>query len=599
MATKILPSNHQTADTVAAQFCVTVRDYPDRVALRWKDGDDFRQLTWAEYSQSAGRAAQALSDLGLEKGQRVVLMMRNRPEFHIADMATVLLGATPVSIYNSSSPEQIEYLATHCEATVAIVEDVELLDRFMAVRNNIPTLKYVVVIDDDKKIPAEVLRWSTFLEGESIDIVAAAAKVLPTDLATVIYTSGTTGPPKGVMLDHANVMWTVNSLLECWRHQEPYFSRMISYLPMAHVAERMNTHYQGIAGVFEVTTCPDAAEIGKYLAESRPQIFFGVPRVWEKLQAGVMAMARANPEQLAMLEAALPIGERVSEYRARGEDLPAGLAAELTGAQPVFDFVLNLLGLDQVISAISGAAPIPMDTLKFFRCLGLEMSEIYGLSETSGPMTWEPFRVHLGTVGPPIPGCEVTLADDGEVMSRGGNIFRGYLNDPERTGEVLDANGWFASGDIGEFDADGYLKIIDRKKELIITAGGKNISPANLEAALKGFPLIGQVCVIGDQRPFLSAIVVLDAEVAPAWATQHGIETSDLALLAHDPKVVAEIESNVAEVNKKYSRAEQIKKFTVLDAEWLPDSEELTPTMKLKRRGVNSKYSAQIEAMYA
>ncbi len=599
MATKKSTGNHQTADTVAAQFCVTVRDYPDRVALRWKDGDDFRELTWAEYSQSAGRAAQALSDLGLEKGQRVVLMMRNRPEFHIADMATVLLGATPVSIYNSSSPEQIEYLATHCEATVAIVEDVELLDRFMAVRNNIPTLKYVVVIDDDKKIPAEVLRWSTFLEGESIDIVAAAAKVLPTDLATVIYTSGTTGPPKGVMLDHANVVWTVNSLLKCWRHREPYFSRMISYLPMAHVAERMNTHYQGIAGVFEVTACPDAAEIGKYLVESRPQIFFGVPRVWEKLQAGVMAAARANPEQLAMLEAALPIGERVSEYRARGEDLPAGLAAELTGAQPVFDFVLNLLGLDQVISAISGAAPISMDTLKFFRCLGLEMSEVYGLSETSGPMTWEPFRVHLGTVGLPIPGCEVTLADDGEVMSRGGNIFRGYLNDPERTGEVLDANGWFASGDIGEFDADGYLKIIDRKKELIITAGGKNISPANLEAALKGFPLIGQVCVIGDQRPFLSAIVVLDAEVAPAWATQHGIETSDLALLAHDPKVVAEIESNVAEVNKKYSRAEQIKKFTVLDAEWLPDSEELTPTMKLKRRGVNSKYSTQIEAMYA
>jgi long-chain acyl-CoA synthetase len=252
-----------------------------------------------------------------------------------------------------------------------------------------------------------------------------------------------------------------------------------------------------------------------------------------------------------------------------------------------------------VKAAISGAAPLPVEVLKFFRALGLEMSEIYGLSETSGPMTWAPFKVKVGTVGPPVPGCEVRLADDGEVLARGGNIFRGYLNDPERTAEALDDDGWLHTGDIGVFDDEGYLKIVDRKKELIITAGGKNISPANLEAALKSFPLIGQVAVIGDNRPFVSALVVLDPDVAPAWAAKHGVEATSLAELAENPVVLEEIERNVTEANKRFSNVERIKKHTVLGTEWLADSEELTPTMKLKRRGVNAKYADEIEKMYA
>jgi len=592
-------NNRNPGATVAAQFCTTVNSYPDRIALRWKTGESYSEMTWSQYGEQAGRMAHALADLGVVRGSRVLLMTRNRPEFHIADVATTLLGATSVSIYNSSSPTQIEYLASHSEVMVAIIESAELLTRILEVRDKIPSLKKVIVIDTENVTASDVLSWDELLKTDSIDIEAAAAQVAPDDLATIIYTSGTTGPPKGVMLDHANVVWTVNSMFDCWVDKDPFFSRMVSYLPMAHIAERMTSHYQAIVGVLEVTTCPDAAEIGKYLAATRPQIFFGVPRVWEKLQAGVMAMAQANPDQLALLQAALPVGGRVSEYRARGEELPTDLAAELSGVQPVFDLVLNLLGLDQIISAITGAAPIPMDTFHFFRCLGLELSEVYGLSETSGPMTWEPFLVHPGTVGRPLPGCEVTLADDGEVMARGGNIFRGYLNDPVRTAEVLDSNGWFSSGDIGEFDSDGYLKIIDRKKELIITAGGKNISPANLEAALKGYPLIGQVCVIGDQRPFITALLVLDAEVAPAWAAQHGIAATELATIAQDPAVLAEISANVDEVNANVALDSLVRKFTVLDAEWLPDSEELTPTMKLKRRGVNAKYSAEIEAMYA
>jgi long-chain acyl-CoA synthetase len=584
--------------TVATRFRDTVRRQPDTVALRWADGDGWGELTWADYADRACRVATALAGLGVGHGERVVLMMHNRHEFHIADVGVLLLGATPVSIYNSSAPEQVQYLIQHCGAVCAIVEDVEYLERVLKVRDELPTLANVVVIEDDGRAPDDVLRWDSLLDAEPVDLDAAASVAKSDDLATIIYTSGTTGPPKGVMLDHANVVWTVESLLRSLTGVDPYGSRLVSYLPMAHIAERMNSHYQGVTVGFEVTTCEEPSQVGKYLPQVRPQLFFGVPRIWEKMHAGVLAVAGSDPAQHAALEAALPVGERVAEYRARDEEIPADLAEEHEQHEPVFAFVRNLLGLDQLHAAISGAAPLPVEVLKFFRALGVEMSEIYGLSETSGPMTWAPFRVKVGTVGPPIPGCEVKLAADGEVLSRGGNIFRGYLNDPERTSEALEADGWFHSGDIGVFDADEYLKIVDRKKELIITAGGKNISPANLEAALKSFPLIGQACVIGDNRPFVSALLVLDSEVAPAWAKAQGLATTALSELAHDPAVHAAVERNVAEANKQFSNVERVKKFTLLGEEWLPDSEELTPTMKLKRRGVHAKYASEIEAMY-
>jgi long-chain acyl-CoA synthetase len=483
----------------------------------------------------------------------------------------------------------------------AIVEDVDFLERILKVRDELPALEHVAIIEDDGRAPDDVVQWDAMLGANPLDLDKAASVARTDDLATIIYTSGTTGPPKGVMLDHANIVWTVESLLGCWTDDDPdpRFSRMVSYLPMAHIAERMVSHYQGVIAAFEVTTCPEASQIGSYLAEVRPEIFFGVPRVWEKLHAGVLAIARANPDQQAALDAALPIGERVAEHRARREPLPADLTAELETVKPVLDLVQSLLGLDQVKSAITGAAPIPREALEFFRAIGVEMSEIYGLSETSGPLTWTPFRVKVGTVGPAIPGATVTLGDDGEVLARGGNIFRGYLNDPERTAETLDDEGFLHTGDIGELDADGYLKIVDRKKELIITAGGKNISPANLEAALKAFPLIGQACVIGDNRPFVSALLVLDPEVAPPWAANHGVEGKSLHELAEDPTILTEVQQNVDDANARFARVEQIKRFVLLGEEWMPDSEELTPTMKLKRRGVHTKYADQIESMYS
>jgi long-chain acyl-CoA synthetase len=583
--------------TVATRFRDTVAARGDRTALRWKQDDGWAELTWAEYGDRAARLAGALAGLGVQRGDRVVLMMRNRPEFHIADIGILLTDATPVSIYNSSAPEQVQYLAHHCEAVVAIVEDVDYLERVLKVRDELPQLRDIVIIDDNGRAPDDVLRWSDLLAADPVDLDQAAKLAQPDDLATIIYTSGTTGPPKGVMIDHANVVWTVESLRRCFGDHDPTGSRLVSYLPMAHIAERMTSHYQGVTLGFEVTTCPEPSQMAKYLPDVRPQIMFGVPRVWEKIHAGVLAMAGADPAQKVALESALEVGAREAEYRARGEEMPPDLAQQYEEADVVLSFVRGLLGIDQILAAISGAAPLPIEVFTFFRALGVEFSEIYGLSETSGPMTWATFSVRPGTVGPPIPGCDVVLADDGEVLCRGGNVFRGYLNDPEKTADAIDADGWFHSGDIGVFDDEGYLKIVDRKKELIITAGGKNISPANIESALKAFPLVGQACAIGDGRPFVSALLVLDPEIALAWAKEHGV-IGNLVELASDPDVCAEVQRNVDEANKRFNNVERVKKFTLLGEEWLPDSEELTPTSKLKRRGIHAKYADEIEAMY-
>jgi long-chain acyl-CoA synthetase len=364
----------------------------------------------------------------------------------------------------------------------------------------------------------------------------------------------------------------------------------------------MSSHYLGIAGGLEVTTCPDAGLIGQYLPLVRPNTFFGVPRVWEKIHAGVNA-ALASQGKLDQFEQAVAAARPIAQARARlgrGGALPHDLD-ELWRFldEAAFRPVRQMLGLDQLEIAVTGAAPIPVELLEWFRAIGVPMSEIYGMSESCGPMTWDAHLVKPGTVGRAFPGCEVRLLEDGEIVCRGGNVFLGYLRDAERTAEALDGDGWLHSGDIGTEDEEGYFRVVDRKKELIITAGGKNISPANIEAALRSFPLIGQACVIGDNRPFVSALIVLDPEVAPAWAKQRGMQAADLAELARQPEVEAEVARSVQEANARFSQVEQVKRFTVLTEEWLPDSEELTPTMKLKRRGIARKYAAEIEALYA
>jgi long-chain acyl-CoA synthetase len=575
---------------------------PTWAELTWAELT-WAELTWAEVGDRAARLAGAFARLGLGAGDRALLFLRNRPEFHLADLGALLLRATPVSIYNSSSPEQVRYLAAHSEARIAVVEDIGFLERLLKVRDELPHLRAIVVVDDpDGLAPPDVLRLADLYAAEPVDLAAAAAAADPADLVTVIYTSGTTGPPKGVMIDHANVAWSCVGYSALVGEPEPG-ERAVSYLPMAHVAERMITHYGWLWQRSVVTTCPDLNRLGEYLAAVRPSNLFGPPRVWEKLRAGIeAAVAAAGPERAAGFAQALAVGRQVAEFRARDEPLPAPLQAAWEQVDAAaFAPLRARVGLDQLRYAFSGAAPLSVDVLHFFRAIGVPFSEIYGMSENTGGMTWDPYRVRPGTVGRAFPGAQVRLLDDGEIVCRGGIVARGYLNDPDRTADTFDADGWLHTGDIGRLDAGGYISIVDRKKELIITSGGKNVSPANIEAALKSLPLVGQACVVGDGRSYLVALLVLDPEVAPVWARSQGVPdglAADLIGLAADPAVRAELERGVAEVNTRFSNVEGIKRFAVLGEEWLPDSEQLTATMKLKRRGVHRAYADLIEELY-
>jgi long-chain acyl-CoA synthetase len=538
--------------------------------------------------------------MGVGKGDRVVLMMRNIPAFHWLDLAVLFCGATPVSIYNSSAPEQVQYLVSHCAAKVAIVENGGFLDKFLAVRDELPSLEHVLVLNPPADLPDGVQDTSALDSAQPVDLDEAAKIGDPDDLATIIYTSGTTGNPKGVMISNYNLCWVLESSLRSygWTREDMVGKRVVSYLPMAHIAERVVSHYSLVACGIEVACCPDPSLLTSYLGPVKPNIVFGVPRVWEKVYGGLNAMISGDPENAkrfnAAVEEAIPLREKVT-WDTATDDERARLE-ELDGEH--FALVRALLGLDEVDMAVTGAAPIPAQMISWFRAIGLPLAEVYGMSENTGPMTFERDRVKPGTVGTAIPGSEVVIFPDGEVCCRGGHVFHGYLNDPEKTAEAIDEDGWLHSGDIGEIDEDGYLRIVDRKKELIITAGGKNISPANLEAALKMIPLVAQAAAIGDNRPFVSALVALDPEVAPVWATNQGIEFQDLADLATKAEVIDAIHNDLDKVMSDFNNAERVKKVYIIGEEWLPDSDVLTPTSKLKRRGIHARYEVEIEAIY-
>ncbi|MEM9614535.1 MAG: long-chain fatty acid--CoA ligase [Actinomycetota bacterium] len=589
--------------TITSTFMETLAEHGDLVALRWKDdADAWHELTYSDFADRVARAAAGLRAQGVGPGDRILLMIRNVHEFHVLDAAALFLGATPVSIYNSSSPEQIEYLANDAEAKLAVAELPAFYNSISKVRQSIPSLvKLGIIHDADGSVgDGADFTYDELLANDPVDLTEEAKTAKPEDLATLIYTSGTTGPSKGVMLDHRNVVWTVESLRQGFELEGSMAGmRVISYLPMAHIAERSVSHYGAMFFGYEITCLPDPTLIAAYAGEVKPQVMFGVPRVWEKVYGGINAALAADPEKekavAEAVEAAAPIKEKMTWGTATDEEIETYNFLDAVA----FSTIRELVGMDQLQFAITGAAPIPAEMLQWFRTIGVPLSEIYGLSETSGPMTWAANRVKPGTVGPAIPGVDVKLGDDGEVLCRGGNVFRGYLNQPEKTAEVLTEDGWFHSGDIGEMDEDGYVKIVDRKKELIITAGGKNLSPANLEASLKMIPLVGQAIAIGDQRPFVSALVVLDPDVAPQWASAQGIEYGSLEELAQHPSIVSEVESALSGVMEGFNNAERVKKVKVLGEEWLPDSDVLTPTSKLKRRGIHARYADEIESLYS
>ncbi len=595
-------------DEIAAQvegltspkvFARLSADHPDLESLHaLRDDGEWDVTTMAGLRDKVARAAAGFLDLSVEPGERVLLMMRNRPDFHWFDLAAQFVRATPVSIYNSSSPEEIQYLSEHAEARIAIVEDSGFLERLLKVRGDLPNLQQIFVIyPPEGDLPDGVAPAEALLDHEPADLDELASATQPDDLATLIYTSGTTGPPKGVMISQYNVVYTVEMLKRSIDFDDFVGKRVVSYLPMAHIAERMVSHYQGMMLGYSVYCCPDPAQLTMYLGKVHPQLMFGVPRVYEKVYAGVNAAIAADPERKQKFDEAVAAALEIKQAERDGT-----ITKE---QQDTWDFldavafsqVRGLVGIDAVEAAITGAAPIPATILEWFNAIGVPLSEIYGMSESSGPMTWSPKANRPGYVGQAVPGCEIKIAEDGEVCCRGGNVFQGYLKQPDKTAETL-IDGWLHSGDIGEMDDDGYVRIVDRKKELIITSGGKNISPANLEAALKMIPIIGQACAIGDNRKFCSALLVLDPESAAVWAKSHGKESLSLAELADDPEVVAEVQAGVDEINQQFAQVEQIKRFVLFGEEWMPDSDVLTPTSKLKRRGILARYGDAIESMY-
>jgi long-chain acyl-CoA synthetase len=577
----------------------------DVTVLTWKDSaGEWASWTLSELADVTARLTSALAEVGIGPGDKVVLMLRNRAEFHPLDLAVLFRGATPVSIYNSSAPEQIEYLVNDCGAKMAIVEDAGFLERFMKVRSEMPTIEHIAIVEDDETVGPDVLRYSDMVSFEPADLAAEAEAATLDDLATIIYTSGTTGPPKGVMLSHSNVAWTLESVGQSMREQTDIGDfagkKHVSYLPMAHIMERLLGHYYMVDFATQIACCPNTAQVAAYASEVHPDTFIGVPRVWEKLYAGVNAALGADPEKAKAfndaVETALPISERMTRGTATQEDIDTWNFLD----QIAFRGVRALIGLDQTQIGISGAAPIPAEILAWFRAIGVPLTEGYGMSETTAVLTWSA-AAKAGYVGQGAVGVEVKVADDGEVLARGGNMFVGYLGQPEKTAEAIDDDGWVHTGDIGELDDEGFLKIVDRKKELIITAGGKNISPANLEAELKMIPLVGQACAIGEKRPFVVALVVLDPDASAAWASKRGLtgEDATVAAIAVNPEAVAEIESGLTDVMAGFNNAESVKKVKILADEWLPDSELLTPTSKLKRRGIVAEFADDIEALYA
>jgi long-chain acyl-CoA synthetase len=585
-----------TATTIAEAFRQTVERKPDEVAIRTK-GDAFT-ITWAQLRDRVDALAAGLAGLGLKKGNTVALMFGNRPEFHLCDLAAMMVGATPFSIYNTYTPEQIQFVVSDAGARILMTEQA-YLPQVLQARESLPDLEHVIVIDGD--VPEGCLSLAEVEGADSaFDVEAAIAQISGDDILTLIYTSGTTGPPKGVQLVHSNLLSACEGIDELIEF--PDDGRVISWLPSAHVAERNAHHYLPIVYGLQITCCDNPREILQFLPEVRPSWFFAVPRIFEKLKAGLeTAVAGMPDEQRQAAEAGLAAAIEKVRLEQRGEPVPEELAETVARADAeLFSTWRAMLGLDQVEALNVGAAPTPVEVLEFMHAIGLPLAELWGMSETCGAGSVNPpDKIKIGTVGPPAPGIQIKLDTDGEVLVKGGVVMKGYRNLPDKTAETFTDDGWLRTGDIGEFDEDGYLKIVDRKKELIINAAGKNMSPANIEATLKtASPLIGQAAVIGDRRPFNTALIVLDADFAPAWAAQQGIEDASLESLARNDAVRAAVAEGVEAANERLARVEQIKKFHIVEGDWLPGGDELTPTMKLKRKPIDQKYTAEIEALY-
>ncbi|WP_184080204.1 AMP-dependent synthetase/ligase [Nocardiopsis mwathae] len=591
----------------------TAAEHGDLPALSDRVGDGWETRTWAEYRRAALELAAAYLGVGVEPGDVVALMMPNRSEHLIADMGAVHAGAVPFSVYSTFAAEQVEFVAADCAARVAVLDGADELARWRPGLGRLPHLRTVVLLDAaavpdhrDEGDP-EFVSWADFtaagrraFAADPAPVEARLAALTPQSNATLLYTSGTTGNPKGVFETHRQVLFQVTVTRRSGGL--PQAGATLSYLPMAHIAERVLSAYLPMTVAGHIHFCPDAARLGEFLGLVRPHGLFGVPRVWEKLQAKLSAALAAAPdEQRTAIESAAEVARAYLEEGQFGRTRSPELEKRFARADgEVLQPLRALIGLDRADACIAGAAPLPEDTLRFFAGLGLLIRDVYGMTENCGAVTANRADAYrFGSVGRPQDGIEVRVGEDGELLVRGPVNISGYLARPEESAALIDAEGWLHTGDIGSIDVDGFVYVVDRKKELIITSGGENIAPAAIENRLKEHPLIGQALAYGDRRPYPVALLTLDPEAAAVWAAANGADPADPAALAEHPQVLAEVGRAVEEANRRLARVQQVKKWRLLPGEWTVESAELTPSLKLKRRVIQARYADDIGRMYA
>ena len=588
------------APTLTAAFQQTALRFPHNIALSTADGSV--RITWRQYAERVERLAIGLAALGVKRGDTVGLMLTNRPEFHLFDTAVLHAGATPFSIYNTLAPEQIAHLFGNAGNRVVVCEK-QFLDQIRAATEATGTsVQHIVCIDDDAEGTMSVADLEAGKAPRRFDFAKSWQAVEPTDVLTIIYTSGTTGPPKGVELTHANLL----AELDATTGLVPMgpADSVISYLPDAHIANRWGAHYNSIYTGMQIVTLADLKQMISVLPSVRPTFFGAVPQVWYRMKTGIEAQlaAEKSPARKKLAGWAIGVGRARARLLSDGKPVPPQLAVQHRIAEKlVLSKIRARLGLERVKFAATGAAAIDPEALEFVLGLGLPVCEVWGMSEVSCAATVNPpDAIRIGTVGKALDNVELKLADDGELLVRGPLVMKGYRNEPDKTAEAIDAEGWLHTGDIATIDDDGYVRIVDRKKELMINASGKNMSPANIEGTVKvSVPLAGSVIAIGDDRPYVVALITLDPDASAAFAQAHGLGDSSAPALADDPAVHAAVEAGVKAANARLARVEQIKKFKILPDVWEPGGDEVTPTMKLKRKPIAAKYADQIDSLYA
>jgi long-chain acyl-CoA synthetase len=592
--------------TLLDQFVQRIAQSGARLCYRWHDGRGWRDVTWAEHGARAVDVAGGLVQMGLARGDAVAILGDTRPEWATCDIGAMLAGGLSVGIYQTSTPAQVAHILADCGARWVFVQDHEQLAKVRAVRAEVPRLQKIVVWDDLPGDDPELVISLTELEGVgrsrrqtlAAELTARRAAARLEDPAILVYTSGTTGPPKGAILTYKNIRALVTLGAEAIPITADDLT--MSFLPMAHVAERVASYYGRIARGTATAYARSLQTVIDDARAVRPTVFGSVPRLYEKVYARVMAEVDGGPPtRRRLFQYALRVGKEHARLRREGRPVPMALdLAHAAADRLVFHRIRGVFG-GRVRYFVCGAAPISVEILEFFDALGMRINEVYGLTECTAICTANrPDGARLGTVGRAIPGAEVRLAADGEVLVRGDNVFAGYWNKPDATAEAVDPEGWLHTGDVGEMDADGYLRITDRKKDLIITAGGKNIAPANVENLIKADPVVSQAVVLGDRRKYLVALVALDPDEARKAARALGVEGASTAELARHPAMRRRVQEAIERANRDLARYEQVKAFEVLPAELTVAEGELTPTLKVKRKVVEERYRDLIERLY-